>query len=54
MTKTDIIERINELENFILFINMKEDWEIEDHCAVEKWRTEINTLKKILKRMKSK
>ena len=53
MTRTDIIERINELKDFIFFINMKEDWSIEDHCSVEEWCIEISTLKKMLRQMRS-
>lgn len=53
MTKTDIIKRINELEDFIFFTNMKEDWSIEDHCSVEEWCLEISTLKKRLRQIRS-
>ena len=53
MTRTDIIERINKLKDFIFFINMKEDWSIEDHCSVEEWWIEISTLKKMLRQMRS-
>ena len=50
MTKKSIIKRIAELEDFIFFTNMKEDWSIEDHCNVEEWCLEIALLKKMLKR----
>lgn len=53
MTKTNIIERINELKDLIFFTNMKEDWSIEDHCSVEKWWIEISILKKMLRQMRS-
>ena len=48
MTRTEIIERINELETNAFYLDMKDRWTQDDYRTMDKWRREIRELKKEL------
>jgi len=48
MTRTEIIERIDELEANAFYLNMKDRWTPEDYRIMNKWHREIRELKKEL------
>lgn len=44
MTRTEIIERIEQLEANAFYLNMKDRWTFDDHRTIDRWRREIRTL----------
>ena len=48
MTRTEIIERIDELETNAFYLDMKDRWTQDDYHTMDKWRREIRELKKEL------
>lgn len=44
MTRTEIIERIEQLKDNIFYLNMKDRWTFDDHRTIDRWRREIRTL----------
>lgn len=48
MTRTEIIERIDELETNAFYLDMKDRWTQDDYRTMDKWCREIRELKKEL------
>ena len=48
MTRTENIERIDELETNAFYLDMKDRWTQDDYRTMDKWRREIRELKKEL------
>ena len=48
MTKNEIKERINRLEDLKFYLNMKDRWTTEDYRTMSRYRREIQELKEQL------
>ena len=48
MTKSEIKERIDRLEDLKFYLNMKDRWTTEDYRTMSRYRREIQELKKQL------
>jgi hypothetical protein len=45
MTKNEIKERIDKLEDLKFYLNMKDRWTTEDYRTMDRYRQEIRELK---------
>ena len=43
-TKTEIIERIEQLKDNIFYLNMKDRWTFDDRRTIDRWHREVKTL----------
>lgn len=50
MTKTEIMNKIEELKNRQFFLAMKDHWSFEDYNIDKRLSNEIKELEKVLKR----
>lgn len=48
MTKKEINERIETLENKIFYLNMKDRWDSRDRMTMDEWKRELTLLKEEL------
>ena len=48
MTKKEINERIETLENKIFYLNMKDRWDSRDRMTMDEWKKELTFLKEEL------
>ena len=53
MTKNEIIEKIETIENYAFYLNMKDRWTFEDHRKMNRYNREIRELKEELARMEA-
>lgn len=50
MTKNEIKERIDRLEDLKFYLNMKDRWSFDDRRQIQKWNAELNALRKELEK----
>lgn len=48
MTKTEIINRINELKEYAFYLNMKDRWTDKDYATMRRYDKEIKELEEML------
>lgn len=46
MTKIEMLKRIDDLENNIFYLEMKDFWNAEDRKLLRKWERELEELEK--------
>lgn len=53
MTRTEIIERIEQLKDNIFYLNMKDRWTFDDRRTIDRWHREVRILKGQLQTMEA-